>query len=302
MAIGSWKSAHQSNNSTMIYQDADRGSGTTNNININHGSKNGLTKNRCDHWKTVWYDHYKNKKTHWEISSTISRSNKFRTMRNFDPGRNVRTIIFLCPFLPFARAPSSGLHKCLSYKKTRRVDDSRGYLGFFLKKMRLVRCPDHEPEQVWNGRESEKDKRWALVKSERERKMRIRKTKKKTESRAHAAVNSAKRELAYRIDAHETACPECYNRKPLNPNSKTPTPPFSVCTGSTLAHLRTRAQNFCTLLLGVRSETSFHPTSNKTLLKLLQCYSVGSSCRILRRLIRFHETRPVSCIILLFRV
>lgn len=33
-----------------------------------------------------------------------------------------------------------------------------------------------------------------------------------------------KRELAYRIDAHETACPECYNRKPLNPKPRTPTP------------------------------------------------------------------------------
>lgn len=34
----------------------------------------------------------------------------------------------------------------------------------------------------------------------------------------------AKRELAYRIDAHETACPECYNREPLNPKPRTPTP------------------------------------------------------------------------------
>jgi len=39
---------------------------------------------------------------------------------------------------------------------------------------------------------------------------------------AHAAVNSAKRELAYRIDAHETACPECYNREPLNPKPRLP--------------------------------------------------------------------------------
>jgi len=37
---------------------------------------------------------------------------------------------------------------------------------------------------------------------------------------ARAAVNSAKRELAYRIDAHETACPECYNREPLNPKCR----------------------------------------------------------------------------------
>jgi len=37
---------------------------------------------------------------------------------------------------------------------------------------------------------------------------------------ARAAVNSAKRELAYRIDAHETACPECYNREPLNPKRR----------------------------------------------------------------------------------
>lgn len=40
--------------------------------------------------------------------------------------------------------------------------------------------------------------------------------------RARGAVNSAKRELAYRIDAHETACPECYNREPLNPKPRLP--------------------------------------------------------------------------------
>lgn len=40
--------------------------------------------------------------------------------------------------------------------------------------------------------------------------------------RARGAVNSAKRELAYRIDAHETACPECYNREPLNRKPRLP--------------------------------------------------------------------------------
>lgn len=44
----------------------------------------------------------------------------------------------------------------------------------------------------------------------------------KTRVRARGAVNSAKRELAYRIDAHETACPECYNREPLNPKPRLP--------------------------------------------------------------------------------
>lgn len=54
------------------------------------------------------------------------------------------------------------------------------------------------------------------------------KRKKDSRSRTANVVNSAKRELAYRIDAHETACPECYNREPLNLKPRLPHHPWTV--------------------------------------------------------------------------
>lgn len=83
-----------------------------------------------------------------------------------------------------------------------------------------------------------------------------------------AAVNSAKRELAYRIDAHETACPECYNREPLNPNSLD-------------SHTTTRRQ------------TRFHRWN-------YSCYS-PAPLRAASSLIRFHETLRAGGIIIPLR-